>query len=149
MPRGQPLVDLPMFRYRHAMNIIVLEIALIVLLVAANGLFAMAEMAIVVARNVLERRREFGLLEAVGFLHRKVRLLVFAVHRWLIILGLLSGAVSAILAVLPQLQNQAGGFPFLGFGALFAALAAGCVLWTWLATRITLRGSQLPALRNE
>jgi ABC-type lipoprotein release transport system permease subunit len=112
-------------------------------------LLGTAGLAIVVARNVLERRREFGLLEAVGFKQRGVRRLVFAEHRWLIVLGLLAGAGSALFAVLPQLQGKAGGFPYLEFGLLFAALAIGCVLWTWLAARIALRGSQLPALRNE
>jgi ABC-type antimicrobial peptide transport system permease subunit len=112
-------------------------------------LLGTAGLAIVVARNVLERRREFGLLEAVGFKHRGVRRLVFAEHRWLIVLGLVAGAVSALFAVSPQLQGKGGGFPFVEFGALFAALAVGCVLWTWIATRIALRGSQLPALRNE
>ena len=112
-------------------------------------LLGTAGLAIVVARNVLERRREFGLLEAVGFKHGSVRRLVFAEHRWLIVLGLLAGAISALFAVSPQLEGKGGGFPFLEFGVLFAALAIGCVLWTWLATRIALRGSQLPALRNE
>jgi len=112
-------------------------------------LLGTAGLAIVVARNVLERRREFGLLEAVGFKHRIVRRLVFAEHRWLIALGLLVGAISALFAVSPQLDNKGGGFPLMEFGLLFASLALGCVVWTWLSTRVALRGSQLPALRNE
>jgi ABC-type antimicrobial peptide transport system permease subunit len=112
-------------------------------------LLGTAGLAIVVARNVLERRREFGLLEAVGFKHRIVRRLVFAEHRWLIALGLLAGAISALFAVSPQLDSKGGGFPLMEFGLLFASLALGCVVWTWLATRVALRGSQLPALRNE
>lgn len=111
-------------------------------------LLGTAGLAIVVARNVLERRREFGLLEAVGFRHRSVRSLVFAEHRWLIILGLLAGAISALFAVSPQL-DKTNGFPYVEFGGLFALLAIGCVLWTWIATRIALRGSQIPALRSE
>src|SRR4030095_2313422 len=103
-------------------------------------LLGTAGLAIVVARNVLERRREFGLLEAVGFKHGGVRRLVFAEHRWLIVLGLLAGAISALFAVSPQLQGKAGGFPFVEVGILFAALGIGCVLWTCVATRIALRG---------
>ena len=41
-PRYCRLVDLPILRYRRGMNTIILEIALILLLVVANGLFAMA-----------------------------------------------------------------------------------------------------------
>jgi putative ABC transport system permease protein len=112
-------------------------------------LLGTAGLGIVVARNVLERRREFGVLEAVGFRHGSVRRLVFAEHRWLIVLGLFSGAMSALFAVSPQIQGNFERFPFIEFGLLFAALAIGCVIWTWLATRLALRGSQLPALRNE
>ncbi|MEQ1863009.1 MAG: ABC transporter permease, partial [Chthoniobacteraceae bacterium] len=112
-------------------------------------LLGTAGLAIVVARNVLERRREFGLLEAVGFRAVQLRRLVFGEHRWLIVFGLGVGLASALLAVWPQLAGKAGGFPWREVGALAAALALGCVFWTWLATRLALRGSQLPALRSE
>lgn len=112
-------------------------------------LLGTAGLAIVVARNVLERRREFGLLEAVGFRAAQLRVLVFREHRWLIVLGLLIGTASALLGVWPQVAQKADGFPWREVGALLAALAVGCVFWTWLATRAALRGSQLPALRSE
>ena len=112
-------------------------------------LLGTAGLAIVVARNVLERRREFGLLEAVGFRGSQLRALVFREHRWLIVLGLVIGTASALLGVWPQLAGKAAGFPWDEVLALIAGLAVGCVFWTWLATRAALRGSQLPALRSE
>src|SRR6201999_2478649 len=71
-------------------------------------LLGSAGLAIVVARNVLERGREFGLLEAVGFRPRQLRRLVFAEHGWLIACGLGIGAVSAIVAVWPSLRERTG-----------------------------------------
>jgi ABC-type lipoprotein release transport system permease subunit len=112
-------------------------------------LLGTAGLAIVVARNVLERRREFGLLEAVGFRAGQLRSLVFTEHRWLIFLGLLVGAASAFLGVWPQLAGSAGGFPWRPMLGLLLALTAGCIFWTWLATRLALRGSRLAALRSE
>jgi ABC-type lipoprotein release transport system permease subunit len=112
-------------------------------------LLGTAGLAIVVARNVLERRREFGLLEAVGFRARQLRSLVFAEHRWLIFLGLLVGTASALLGVWPQLASTAGGFPWMPMLGLLLALTIGCVFWAWLATRVALRGSRLAALRSE
>lgn len=112
-------------------------------------LLGTAGLAIVVARNVLERRREFGLLEAVGFRAGQLRGMVFAEHRWLILLGLVVGAASALLGVWPQLADKAGALPWSSVLGLMAALTVGCLFWTWLATRAALRGSQLPALRNE
>jgi ABC-type lipoprotein release transport system permease subunit len=106
-------------------------------------------LAIVVARNVLERRREFGLLEAVGFQQRQLRKLVFAEHRWLIVCGLVVGTVSAVIGVWPGLRERAGGFPFLEMGLLWLGLAVGSLFWAWLATRLALRGSGVAALRSE
>ncbi len=112
-------------------------------------LLGSAGLAIVVARNVLERRREFGLLAAVGFRPRQLRHLVFAEHRWLIAAALLIGTASALLGVWPNLAEKAGGFPLREVGLLLAGLALGCLFWTWLATRLALRGSGVAALRAE
>lgn len=112
-------------------------------------LLGSAGLAIVVARNVLERRREFGLLEAVGFRPAQMRALVFAEHRWLILAGLIVGVGSAIVAVFPSLRGQARGFPFMEMGVLLWALIAGSFFWIWLATRLSLRGERISALRTE
>jgi putative ABC transport system permease protein len=112
-------------------------------------LLGSAGLTIVVARNVLERRREFGLLEAVGFRPAQMRALVFAEHRWLIVAGLIVGVGSAIVAVFPSLRDQARGFPYLEMGVLLWALIAGSFFWIWLATRLSLRGERISALRTE
>lgn len=112
-------------------------------------LLGSAGLAIVVARNVLERRAEFALLEALGFGPAQLRALVFAEHRWLIVAGLLTGTGSALVAVWPGLSRRAEGFPLLEMGLLIGALFLGCLFWAWLATRLVLRGSQLAALRSE
>jgi ABC-type lipoprotein release transport system permease subunit len=112
-------------------------------------LLGSAGLGIVVARNVFERRREFGLLEAVGFTPHMLRRLVFAEHRWLIIGALGIGAVSALTAVWPRLSAQAAHFPWRGILTLLAGMALLGAFWAWLATRLALRRSQLPALRTE
>ena len=112
-------------------------------------LLGSAGLGIVVARNVFERRREFGLLEAVGFTPQLLRRLVFAEHRWLIIGALGIGAISALTAVWPRLSAQAAHFPWRGILTLLFGMALIGAFWAWLATRLALRGSQLAALRNE
>ena len=82
-----------------------------------------AGLGIVVARNVFERRREFGLLAAVGFTPRTLRALVFAEHRWLIAGAVGIGAVSALVAVWPRLAAQASEFPWRGIFTLLAGMA--------------------------
>lgn len=112
-------------------------------------LLGSAGLGIVVARNVLERRREFGLLEAVGFNPAQLRALVFAEHRWLIVAALGIGSVSAIVAVSPGILQKGASFPWGQLSILFVGMAALSVFWVWLATRLALRGSQLSALREE
>jgi len=112
-------------------------------------LLGSAGLGIVVARNVFERRREFGLLEAVGFTPQTLRRLVFAEHRWLIIGAIGIGAISALTAVWPRLSAQAAHFPWRGILTLLAGMALLGAFWAWLATRIALRGSHLAALRTE
>ncbi len=112
-------------------------------------LLGSAGLAIVVARNVLERRSEFGLLEAVGFRPGQLRSLVFAEHRWLIVCGLAIGTVSALVAVWPNLRERANGFPYGPMALLLAGMVVGCVFWAWLATWLALRGRGSAALRSE
>jgi len=112
-------------------------------------LLGSAGLGIVVARNVFERRREFGLLEAVGFTPQTLRRLVFAEHRWLIIGALGIGTISALTAVWPRLSAQAAHFPWRGILTLLFGMALLGAFWAWLATRLALRGSHLAALRTE
>ena len=112
-------------------------------------LLGSAGLGIVVARNVFERRREFGLLEAVGFTPQTLRRLVFAEHRWLIIGALGIGSISALTAVWPRLSAQAAHFPWRGILTLLVGMALLGAFWAWLATRLALRRSQLDALRTE
>ena len=99
-------------------------------------------LALVVWRNVLERRGELALLQAVGFDRRALRRLVVSEHWLLVTLGVGVGLGAALVAVWPV-----GGVhvPVL----TLAALTAGGLGWSWLAARAALRGPLLPALRNE
>lgn len=112
-------------------------------------LLGSAGLSIVVARNVLERRSEFALLEAVGFTQARLRRLVFTEHRWLIVGALVIGTLSALIAVWPNISQRSTTFPWLWISALIAGMTCLGTLWVWLATRLALRRSQLSALRNE
>ena len=62
-------------------------------------------LGVVVLRNVLERRGELALLQAVGFRRGELQRLVLSEHWLLIVLGLAIGVVAALLAVLPALLS--------------------------------------------
>jgi hypothetical protein len=106
-------------------------------------------LALVVLRNVLERRGELALLRAVGFERRLLRRLVLSEHWLLIVLGLGCGVIAAVLAVLPAWGAPGAEVPVQGVALTVIALAVGGVVWCWLAALAALRGELLGGLRNE
>jgi ABC-type lipoprotein release transport system permease subunit len=106
-------------------------------------------LGIVVLRNVLERRGELALLQAVGYRKPQLRWLVLSEHWLLIVLGLVVGVVTAVLAVLPAWRAPGTEVPAGGLALIVLGLAVGGLLWSWLAARVALRGSLLGGLRNE
>jgi len=106
-------------------------------------------LGVVVLRNVLERRGELALLRAVGFRGRRLERLLILEHWGLLAMGLASGILSALVAVMPAVRSAGGTLPYLSLGLTLAAVAAAGLAWTWLATAMAMRGPLLEALRNE
>jgi len=103
----------------------------------------------VLARNVLERKREIGLLKAVGFSHADVRGMVLSESLALVGGGLLLGAVSAIVAVLPALRDRAQAMPIGALVLLLAAVAITGLVASLFAVRIANNTPVLSALKSE
>jgi ABC-type lipoprotein release transport system permease subunit len=106
-------------------------------------------MAVVLARNVLERRGELGLLRAVGFTRRNLAGLLLAEHVFLYAGGIVWGTASALLAVAPSLAVARTPFPFGVQGGILSAVLLGGFLWIAASVAFATRGDPLPALRNE
>jgi ABC-type lipoprotein release transport system permease subunit len=107
-------------------------------------------LATVLLRNVLERRRELALLEAVGYRRRHLLLLVVAENALLLGGGLAAGAISAVLAIAPALAERGGRIPLTGGGALLltCVFAAG-LLSSVVAMRAATHAPLLSSLRAE
>lgn len=106
-------------------------------------------LGVVVLRNVLERRGELALLQAVGFRKGALHWLVLAEHGGLLVLGLVGGVVSALLAVAPSLTAPGQGLPLDLLQWIVGGILVSGLFWTWLASMAALRGPLLPALRSE
>lgn len=104
--------------------------------------------ALVVLRNLLERRSELALLCAVGLTRRRLRRLVVSEHALLVLLGLITGGGAAMAAVWPAL-SAGGDVPWRSIAWTMAAIALSGLLWAWLAAWAALRGPLLGALRSE
>jgi putative ABC transport system permease protein len=106
-------------------------------------------LAAVLLRNVLERRRELALLRAVGYRPSNLALLVVAENAFLLLCGVASGGVCALLAIAPAFLARSGAFP----GGLLAILLLGVVATGMAASLVAVaavvRSPLLPALRAE
>ena len=106
-------------------------------------------LAIVLLRNVLERRRELALLRAVGYTRQHLALMILSENLFLLFCGLATGCVCAFLAIAPTLYSRGGSLPALSIGGLLLAVLLAGILSSIFATRAALQSPLLEALRAE
>ena len=87
----------------------------------------------VVLRNLQDRRKEWAILAAVGFSSRRLRGLVCLEHLALLVIGLLMGAGSAVLATWPSLGKAGEGVAWLPFVYAHAWDVSCRFILTWAA----------------
>lgn len=66
---------------------------------------------IMLHRNILERKREIALLEALGFSRKRISFLLFSEHALLLIGGLVFGLVGAFIGMLPTILTPSYSMP--------------------------------------
>ncbi len=103
----------------------------------------------VLARNVLERRRDIGLLSAVGFTPANIRSMVLSEGLALVVGGTLLGATCAIVAVWPALQERAQAVPIGNLSGLLAAVVATGVISSLFAVRLASATPIVEAIKGE
>ena len=106
-------------------------------------------LAAILLRNVLERRRELALLRAVGYRPSHVTAIVLGENLLLLLAGLATGTVCALLAIAPSVASRGGRFPVASLSLLLAAVFITGVAASLMATRAALRSPLLAALRSE
>jgi hypothetical protein len=106
-------------------------------------------LAVVLLRNVLERRGELAALRAFGFRRRRLAALVVAENAFLLAVGLAVGTASALVAVFPHLIESAASVPWLTLGGTLALVFAVGLAASLAAVRRALRAPLIPALREE
>jgi ABC-type lipoprotein release transport system permease subunit len=112
-------------------------------------LLGTAGMAVLVLRNILERRSELALLRAVGFAPREAVRVVLAEHRFLLVAGLIAGTAASAVAVGPAAFQPSIRIPWLLLAGFLAGTAAFALGWIAAAARAALRIPLVPALRHE
>ncbi len=106
-------------------------------------------LAVIVLRNVLERRSELAILRATGFSGRSVQWLVLCEHWLLLLAGSAVGLISAVIAVLPSVASSGMAISYGFLAGSIAAVVLTGALWITASTAAALRGPLLPSLRGE
>jgi hypothetical protein len=106
-------------------------------------------LAIIVGRNVLERRGQLGVMQAMGFTRSKLAKMILSEHWFLHVSGVLLGLVAALVAVVPQLAKGASGLPWGLVAGVNGAVLVGGLVFCALAARAVLRGNLMEAIRRE
>ncbi|MFB0525552.1 MAG: FtsX-like permease family protein, partial [Phycisphaerae bacterium] len=106
-------------------------------------------LGLVVLRNMLDRRGELAMLQAVGFDKISLKRMVFYEHSGLMLFGLVCGVVTALVAIGPVLKSPGAEVPYLSLTLTIVAIGISGLVWIWLATTFALAGKILDALRNE
>ncbi len=106
-------------------------------------------LAVVTFRNILERRRELALMEAVGFTKKRLSWLVVSEHWFLHIIAVVLGAVAAFLAIYPALVASGQELPAKLIGTTLVLIFLGGLFFCWWAARTVFKQPLLDSLRHE
>ncbi|MDH3243126.1 MAG: ABC transporter permease [Saprospiraceae bacterium] len=107
-------------------------------------------LAAVLARNLLNRRKELGIMQATGFTRTFILNLITREHFYLLFIGVGIGLISSIVATLPSWLNPSLEVSPLTILILITLIIGNGMLWiTWITNRF-LKGKQVVgALRSD
>lgn len=112
-------------------------------------LLGTAGLALVILRNVQERRAELALLQAIGFTRWQIAWTILSEVGWMVLMGLFIGCLSAFVVVLPMVSG-ANAVQLLVWLGLLAVLVPLVALISSLAgIYLALSTPLIPALRGE
>ncbi|MBI4473461.1 MAG: ABC transporter permease, partial [Acidobacteria bacterium] len=103
----------------------------------------------VLMRNVFERRRELAMLRAVGYRNSHFFAMTIAENVFLLVAGLATGALCAMVAIAPVLLDRGGRLPGASLMMLLAAVFVAGLVVSLAATAVTVKSALLKELRSE
>lgn len=106
-------------------------------------------LAIVMMRNVLERKKELALMRSVGFRSSQLAKMILQENALLLSWGLASGTIAALLAMLPHLMSTGADLPWQSlFGTLVFIFVFG-MCSALISVYQTVNSPVIPSLRDE
>ena len=106
-------------------------------------------LGIVLLRNVIERSGELATLRAFGFRRSMLSLMLLWENGFLLLIGLLIGTVSALIAVAPHLASPGAQVPWLSLVMTLALVFLVGMVASAMAVYFALQRPLLPALKHD
>jgi len=106
-------------------------------------------LVVVLLRSALERRSEFALMLATGFGRCHLAMLLAGENIALLLVGLVLGSASALVAVAPQVASAESGINWSALALLLSGIVAVGIISCVAAAAGAVRGNLVQALRGE
>jgi putative ABC transport system permease protein len=103
----------------------------------------------VLARNVLERQREWGLLRAVGYQRRHLSTMVLAESAALVVGGVVIGTLSAALAIAPAIAERGQALPYVTLASVLVAVVMAGLASSLFALAVATKVTVVGAIKSE
>ena len=105
-------------------------------------------LGIVLLRNVIERSGELATLRAFGFRRATLSMMLLSENGFLLLIGILIGTVSALIAVAPHLTTPGAQVPWLSLMMTLVSIFLVGTVASAIAVYFALRRPLLPALKH-
>jgi len=96
-------------------------------------------LAVVLARTILERKKEIAMMQSLGFTRKQVVGLLIREYITLLVWGILIGFISAVIAILPNFLTPGSDVSFMTVLLIVLAILVNGVIWiaglSWLGLR--------------
>ncbi|HEY3388238.1 MAG TPA: ABC transporter permease, partial [Prolixibacteraceae bacterium] len=89
-------------------------------------------LGVVLARTILERKKEIAMMQSLGFTHRQVAGLLIREYIVLLVWGILIGFISAVVAVLPNFLKPGSDVSFPTVSIIVLTILANGVIWIFI-----------------
>ncbi len=107
-------------------------------------------LAVILARTILERRREIALMQAIGFSEKTILISFIKEYSILLFSGVLIGFITAVVATFPAFQSSNSDASFSTVAIVIALILVNGFAWIAGLSRFSLRKKNLVAgLRDE
>jgi len=107
-------------------------------------------LVVVLSRSIQERKQEIAMFRAVGYGREKIRKLIVTEYLILLLVGIGTGFITAIIATLPSILSAHTGTSFTSILLWLAVLVVNGWLWIHMITGFALRSDSIyTSLRNE